>query len=71
MWQGLLVASKRKRTAVIPKQLTPPAAMKDASLRAPHTAIEAPALPKRERPALGRQAPRKERKKGILREERP
>lgn len=45
--------------------------MRDASLRAPHTATEAPTLPGG-RPALERQAPGKERENGIPpREERP
>lgn len=70
VWQGLLVASKRMRTAVTRRQPTPPAATRDASLKVPHTATEPPTLP-RERPALGRQASRKDREEGIPRGERP
>ena len=71
VWQGWLVASKRKRTAVTRKQPTPPAVMRDASLRAPHTAIEAPTLPRERGLPWGDRHSGKKRENGILREERP
>lgn len=71
VWEGWLVASKRKRTAVIPKQPTPPAAMRDASLRAPHTATEAPTLPGEREACPGETGTQERRENGILREERP
>lgn len=45
VWQGLLMASRRTRTAVTQRQRTPPAAMRDASLRPLHTATKATLLP--------------------------
>lgn len=45
VWRGLPVASRRTRTAVTQRRRTPPAAMRDASLRPLHTATKAAPLP--------------------------